>query len=886
MVFKTAGDAFCTVFLTVSEALTAAAAAQCALQDEAWSIIPPIRVRMAVHAGTAELRGNDYFGGALNRVARLISIGHGGQTLVSAAAYELVRDVLPSKIALRAMGEHRLRDLSRPETVFALLHQDLPAEFPPLRSLDNPELPNNLPQQVTSFIGREREVAALKTLLQSSRLVTLTGSGGSGKSRLSLQVAADLLDSFPDGAWLVELAPLADPALIPQTVAGALGVREEPARTVTQTLVDYLKPKSLLLILDNCEHVLDDAANLCDAILRSCPNICIIASSREALGIGGESTFPVPSLSLPDAERLQTPQSLSQFEAVRLFIERATAVVPDFAVTSQNAPALASVCHRLDGIPLAIELAAARVRSMTVEELETRLSNRFRLLTGGSRTALPRQQTLRALIDWSYDLLDEKQKALLCALSVFAGGWTLAAAEAVCASPDSLDDWEVLDVLTALSDKSLVVAEAREGATRYRLLETVRQYGRDRLAENRTAGPVRTRHRHYFLALAEEANPNLRGPAQKRWMDILECEHDNLRAALEWCQEDDTLENEGASVSPSEMGLRLANALWPFWQTRGHLSEGRQRCAAALSRPGAQDRTKVRAAVLRAAGGLAERQCDYAQARSLFEDSLSLYRELGNKAGMANSLMSLGNVAINHGEFASARSLYEQSLSIQREIGNKTGIAPSLMNLGNVALAQGNYSVARLHYEECLPVYKELGNKGGMANCLINQGNMFNEQGDDVSARSLYEEGLLLYRELGNRQGIAAALVNLGPLACRNGDFAESRSCLIECLTLGRTLGDKRLIAYALEGFAALAQAQEQLERATRLYGVSAALREAIGTPLLDRKKEEVNDSLAALRTALGEAGFDAAYSAGRVMNGEQSIEYALEGVATSGTAH
>ena len=437
-VFKTVGDAFCAVFPTAPEALAAALTAQQKLVAEPWhQDLEGVRVRMALHTGVAEQREGDYFGTTLNRVARLLATGHGGQTLLSQATYELVRDHLPYGADLRDLELHRLKDLQRPEHVYQLLHSDLPADFPKLRSLD--PLRNNLPIQATSFVGRDKEILAVKALLAKTRLLTLTGSGGAGKTRLSLQVAADLTEGVDEGVWLAEFAPLSDPGLVAQTLAQALGVREEPGRPITQTLVDFLRPKSLLLVLvlDNCEHVLDAAAELCEAILRTCLTVKIIASSREGLNIAGETTYRIPSLSMPDLKQSATPESLSHYEAVRLFIERAQAAQPSFSVTNANAPAVAQICHRLDGIPYAIELAAAKVRALSAEQINARLDNRFRLLTGGSRTALPRQQTLRAMIDWSYDLLSAEEQTLLRRLSVFAGGWTLEAAEAVCADPET-----------------------------------------------------------------------------------------------------------------------------------------------------------------------------------------------------------------------------------------------------------------------------------------------------------------------------------------------------------------------------------------------------------------------------------------------------------------
>ncbi len=430
-VFKSMGDSVCAVFESPSEALAAAAAVQRAIAAADFGDVGPIKIRVAMHTGEAEQRDADYFGPALNRVARLLSAGHGGQVLLSQSTHSLVRDQMPSGLEVKSLGEHKLKDLERPEVVYMLIADGLEKEFPALRSIS--EMPNNLPLQVTSFVGREKELAEVQEMIKRHRLVTLTGSGGTGKTRLSLQAGAALIPDFEDGVWFVELAPLTEPDLVPQTVAAALKVREEPGKPLLETLVSYLKDKSLLLLLDNCEHLLDAAARLADPIGKQCPRVHVVATSREPLSIQGEQVYRVPSLSTPDPKKKESAESLSHYESVQLFTDRAMLAQPSFAVTNENAPAVAQICHRLDGIPLALELAAARVRAMPVETIASRLDDRFRLLTGGSRTALPRQQTLRATIDWSYGLLDEKEKTLLRRLSVFAGGWTLEAAEKVCA---------------------------------------------------------------------------------------------------------------------------------------------------------------------------------------------------------------------------------------------------------------------------------------------------------------------------------------------------------------------------------------------------------------------------------------------------------------------
>ncbi|MCW3052492.1 MAG: transcriptional regulator, LuxR family, partial [Chthonomonadales bacterium] len=732
-------------------------------------------------------------------------------------------------VGLKSLGEHRVRDLSRPEVIFQLLHPDLPAEFPPLKSLD--PFSNNLPRQLTSFIGREKEIEVVKNLLTKTGLLTLTGSGGCGKTRLSLQVAADMLDQYPDGVWLVELAPLADPDVVPQEVASALKVSEQVGKTFLQTLTDHLKSRRLLLVLDNCEHLLSACAQLCNALLRACPHLTILASSREGLGISGELSYRVPSLSLPDLKQQVTPESVSRYEAVRLLIERALFHQPGFRVTNQNASALAAVCHRLDGIPLAIELAAARVRSLSVEEINARLDQRFRLLTGGSKTALPRQQTLRALIDWSYGLLTAQEKLLLGRLSVFAEGWTLGAAEQVCAGEsntgESIEDWEALDLLTSLSDKSLVVAETQGQTTRYRLLETVRQYGRERLVDGGEGEQIRIRHRDYFLAMAEDAEPHLAGAEQAHWLTLLEEEHDNLRQALAFCLE----EAEGA-----EAGLRLGAALFRFWLMRNHLSEGRAHLAAVLGRDVKLEQPPARARALNGAGKLAIEQGDHGAASRSLQASLALFRERGDKQGIALCLKDLARVTMDQGDYHAARVLLEESLAISRELGDRHNIAYCLDYLGFVAYSQMDYDVAR----------------------------------------SLLEESLTIFRELGDKRSICRCFSNLGSLACDQGDYRAAAALLEENLALFRELGDLRGIASSLDLWASLAHRQQQEPRAARLWGAANRLREAIGLPRTPTEQQRYDQETARTRAALGESAFDAAFVEGRAMTWETAIEHAL----------
>ena len=647
-VFKTIGDAFCVAFSNALDAALAALAAQRQLAAATWEETGPLRVRIALHNGEAEQRDGDYFGQTLNRVARLLAAGHGGQVLFSHTTAERVRMTLPGEISLRDLGERRLKDLSRPEQIFQLIAPDLTADFPPLRSLE--VLPNNLPAQVTTFVGRAREMAEVKRLLESTRLLTLTGPGGSGKTRLSLQIAAEVLDRFPHGVWLIELTTLSDAALVPEAIANAVDVREEPGRPQLETLIDKLRARQLLLVLDNCEHLIAGCAQAAEALLRRCPQLAILASSREPLSIAGETIWAVPSLTVPESYRSVEEadfDTLAQLEAVQLFVERAAAVRPDFALTQDNARLIAKLCWRLDGIPLAIELAAARVKVLTLAQILTRLDDRFRLLSGGSRTALPRQQTLGALIDWSYDLLSEPERILLRRLAVFVAGRTLEMAEEVC-SGDGLDRRDIFDLLCALVDKSLAMIEpGPDGEPRYTMLESVWDYADEKLIQHGETARYRSRHLDYFTRFAEEAEPGLAGPEQKTWLDRLSTEHYNFNFALRWSVENP----EGV-----ERGLRLAGALIRYWEVRSYLNEGREQFEELLARADASVPPAVRAKAELGAGRLSWCQDRDSDAMRHYLESKRLYEELGMAAEVGLLHAFLGFTERNEGNNADARA--------------------------------------------------------------------------------------------------------------------------------------------------------------------------------------------------------------------------------------
>ncbi|MDQ6917459.1 MAG: tetratricopeptide repeat protein [Pseudomonadota bacterium] len=823
-VVKTTGDGLLASFRDPRDAIASAVEIQCATAEPGSTAGLALRVRCGLHAGVVESRDGDFFGSPLNRAARIMNAAHGGQVVVSQAAADLARGRLPDGVSLRDLGSVLLRDLSSPERVFQVAHPALRKDFPALRSLES--TPNNLPQQVTSFVGRERELAEVANALGSNRLVTLLGSGGIGKTRLALQAGADRIEDFADGVWFVELAQLSEASLVPQEVATVLGVKEQPGVSLTDTLISVAMEKELLLILDNCEHLVEACAELCQKLLAACAKVRILAASREALRLPGELAYRLPSLASPDPDSPLSSAALTQYAAVRLFIDRAVAMKPSFCVDSANAPAVASICHHLDGIPLAIELAAARVRSMSVEEVNDRLGQRFRFLIGGARTLRARQQTLRALIDWSYDLLSAAEQAHLGWLSVFAGGWTLHAAERVCAGDDAEDD-VVLDVLTSLADKSLVLAEERSGATRYRMLETVRQYARDRLRASGEEARLQARHLAYFLQLAEDAEPRLRGPEQQAWLERLETERENVRAALVW---------SAAVGGDTAGGLRLAGAIWRFWLMRDYYGEGRDLLSGVLAAADGRQASTARAKALNGAGALAWRQTDHPSARALHEESLATSRELGDRPGIAAALNNLGIVARSLGDYPAAEALYKESLAIRRELGDRVEIASSLNNLGNVAEVQGDHRAAQALHAEALAIRRQLGDRWGIASSLDNLGNVTVLQGDYPTGQAMHGESLAIHRELGHRSGAA----------------------------------------FSLEGLAFAALALAAPGRAVRLWGAAERLRGEIGSPYPPDERVRYDREVAAARATMGDDAFDRTWQEGRSMTWKEAIEYAL----------
>ena len=831
LVFKTIGDAFCVAFDTAQSALNAALEAQRLLLMESWDEVGGLRVRAAMHTGAAEYRDGDYFGQALNRVSRILAAGHGGQTLLSLAAEALVRDNLPEGVRLRHLGEHRLRDLARPEQIYQLMAHDLPADFPPLRSLEN--VPNNLPVQLTGFVGREREMEEVKRLLDGTHLLTLTGTGGTGKTRISLQVAADLLDKFSDGVWLVEFATIDDAALVTETVASALDVRQEADRPLATTLTGFLRAKNLLLIFDNCEHVVAACARLAEMLLRACPRLRILASSREALGIAGETAWPLPPLSLPDHWRdivggADAIERLTQYEAVRLFIERAMVARPAFSLTNENAPLVAQICWRLDGIALAIELAAARIKVLTLQQIVERLDDRFHLLTTGSRTAVPRQQTLRSLIDWSHDLLSDSERTLLRRLSVFGRGRTLEAIEAVCAG-DGLEKGEIVDLLTQLVDKSLVTVEKTpEAGARYFMLESLWDYTQEKLADAGETARLRERHMDYFLRYAEEMEPRITGPDQREWLARMEPEEINFRFAVE------------ASVElPGHVpkGLRLLAATQRFVEVRGLFKEAREAFSRLLAHPDAAPRNVIRARTLAAAARLAWVSDDLAAGRALNAEALEIFRELGDARGTANALASLALYIADDGDLAAAETMTSEASQLAET-------SRDLRVTAHIRHAQATLASAAR---------------------------------DDARSLALDRESFALYREVGDTWMALIVRWALGISATVLGHFDEARAHFASCLQTGLDLGNRWGAPYPIEAFGVLAVAEHQYERGARLLGAAEALRAGFGLSPEPTDHPALLAILASSADALATEEAQAARRLGRKMSADEAVAFALE---------
>jgi len=866
-VFRIMGDAFCASFSTAPQALAAALDAQKSLHAEVWDPqVGPIKVRMALHTGVGEVRDGDYVGTPLNRVARLLSTGYGGQTLLSRSAYDLVRYNLPDGIALRDLGEHHLKDLTQAEHIFQAVVPDLPTDFPPLKTLDN--RPNNLPTQPTALVGRQSELVALCALVRrpDTRLVTLTGPGGIGKTRLALQAAADLLDDFEDGAFLVPLSTLMEPNLLPSAIAQALSLHDPGGRPPLESLKEYLRGKQILLVLDNFEQIVAGSPTVAE-LLAACPTVKALVASREVLHIRGDKECAVPPLGLPDLQNMPGPEELARYDSVALFVQRAQDVKPDFQISDENAHALAELCRRLDGLPLAIELAAARIKVLSPQAMLARLRSRLTLLTSGARDLPERQQTLRNTIAWSYDLLPPAEQLLFRRLSVFVGGFTLEAAEAICNSElvilnselspleESIqnsklliqDSEDVLEGLMALVDKSLLRQEERWGGEgRFMMLETIQEFARQMLAESGEAEQMRKRHAEFFIALATRVGPGIMSPCRIAALSLLESEHDNLRTVLEWC---------ASSPERYDIGLHLAANLAIFWDYQTvHMSEGSAWLARMLTLTGGGPRTLVRGNALMGAGVLAMALGDYDSARARLTESRDICEEAGDDSC---AIMSTGTLALTYqlaGDPAQAIKLGSEAMARVKESGSPVSafrldtlepvrvpntpysllpaewsIAFLNFILGDAYLAAGDLETAHDFHRKSLESFRGLGVQEDATLPITSLGKIAMLQGNYEEARVLLEESLSIRRKINIVWYTAITLTTLSDLARYQGDYDRAEKLAQESLKMFRNLNNVGGIAWALYVLGCAALHRDDLPQASSHFKESLQLRKEQG---------------------------------------------------------
>ncbi len=915
------GEEFFVAFPRATDAVAAAVNTQRALAAHTWPEGVDVRVRIGLHTGEPWVAEEGYVGIDVHRAARIANVGHGGQVLLSETTAALVMDELPEGVSLLDLGRHRLKDVRRTERIRQLVIEGLSDEFPPLKSLE--ALPSstssvkrrhNLPAELTPFIGRETELVEIGDLLldPSIRLLTLVGVGGMGKTRLSLHAAAELVEEFPDGVWLVEFANLRDPELVPQHAAAVLGVsamETEEGRDVVDILTSYLRDKKLLMLLDNCEHLIEACAGLAEHLLRECPEVKLFATSRENLGIPSETSFIVPSMKVPPEVSL--PQEIETYEATRFFIDRAVAALPVFQPTSDNRASIANICRRLDGVPLAIELAAVRVKILAPEQIEDLLQDRFRLLTGGPRTALERHQTLRATMDWSFGLLTEPEQFLLTRLSVFAGGWTLEDVEGLI-QDDLGARTDVLDLLSNLVDKSLVIVDHKHGLARYGMLETVRQFSTELLAASGDADEFRRRHANLFIKLAEEADPKLRGADQLEWLEILEDEHENLRAALGWSIASDEA-NDAA---------RLVGALGWFWFIRGYWEEAWKWLTMSLDMV-MDPEPRLRAKALYRAGGLEVIRGNLAGPSELVKEALDICTENGDEEGMAWCLNLLGQVTtFDKQDLDQGSSNLKKSIELFQSLDDEWGVAWSTRYLGQIAEIEEDIDRSVALQKEALQRFEDLGDVWNVAHSLYLLGTTLGRNGDYQDAKKVYLESyakcelvedkvmaahalhglgmvaleleqyqeadehlqgaLEILQRIGDENCASRALGRLARVAQHDGDYDQAAEFLRGSLLGFTKLYRENEMAICLARFAALAEIAGDNKRAARLLGAALALRPGSKTEVPPHLRDEFERQVAAMREVMGDEIFERAYAEGAAMSLEEATAYALEEIAYS----
>ena len=850
----TQGDAFFAVFASPSRCAAAAISIQQSLASTAWPGGEQVRVRIGLHHGEAAETANGPVGYDVHRAARIAAVAHGGQILVSETAAALLRDSLAASAELLDLGPQRLKDMGRPEHIFQLVAEGLTRQFPPLRTLNNPALANNLPEQASRFIGRERELAQVRSLLESSRVLTLTGPGGSGKTRLALQLAADLLDGSGDGVWLVELAGIADEAGVVPAIAETLHVSVQQSRPLIESLVDALAPLRMLIVLDNCEHLVEACANAVDTLVRRCPGVQLLCTSREPLGVTGEAIYRVPSLSLPDDD----DQELAGSDAVALFLDRAIAQGVAEVLDDDALPLLASVCRRLDGMPLAIELAAARLRTLSLSDIFDRLDQRFRLLTGGSRGALPRQQTLRATVDWSYSLLDRAEQTVLRRLSVFVDGFDLTAAEGVVGF-DDIGALDVAELVASLVDKSLVIAEPSGPSYRYRLLETIRQFAAERMVEagDGEATAAATAHCDYYLSLAEQASPHTYLPEQGEWFRRLRSDDGNLLRAIQHAIE---------MPDGTERVFRFAVALRYYWFATKALREVRLLvdCSDELAaRPETNDLQTLFAGAL-VSMSLCARSWDLRAAVSLGNRSVGIARRSGDPGTLVDALCFAAPAASWVGDPSAARRLGGEAVERARLLGEDLRLAFALNSY--LIVHSGSHGSERdAMVEEAISCARRAGNLYLLHILMNNSGNDALLAGDIELARTRVEEAERLQTEIG--VGAPAVSMNLATVARLAGDLAGAAERFEAVLRTGHRSGDRNMTAFALLGLACVKGDQEDWPAAARLHGAAAAEFEAIGESVLRPESDYLRESTAAGIGCLGKGEWQLLFREGHTLS-------------------
>ncbi|HMQ67840.1 MAG TPA: tetratricopeptide repeat protein [Ignavibacteria bacterium] len=813
-IFKRNNEAHCAAFYDPAEAVKAAVNIQIKLEERRIDF-DSVKIKSGIHTGEAEYGGGDYTGYVtLSKVHRLMTASNGGQILISGEVYEDLKGKLTDKISYRDFGKRQLKDINQLVQIYQVVPEKIPSEFPPIKTVD--QRWNNLPLELTSFIGRKNELKEIREILSEVRLLSIIGFGGTGKTRLAVHLASSLVDEFGYGVCIAELAKLTDSPHILQEIMAVLKIAPDVKREMTDVLADFLREKEILLILDNCEHLLKESAEISELLLTKCPKLKIIITSREPLHLTGENIVNLSQMELPDSYEKKSAEEILQTESVKLFIERAKAVKTDFKLNDKDTTAIAQLCIKLDGIPLAIELAAARVKVMPVEKILERLNDRFNLLTGGNKSLLPRQQTLKALIDWSYDYLPEKEKLLLQKFSVFSGGWTLEATEEICAD-DNIDEFEILDLLSNLSDKSLLKTTENEYGHRYYLLETIRKYGEGKLNESGNKNRYRKKHFDYFLKFAENSEKGLSGAGQKIWLQKIAAENENLRESLRWSLEYDP-----------EAALKLSVILSKFWELRSYFSEGIESLQKALESASSADELWRARAIFRM-GFLYIQQGNYDESKKHLDRCLAIFRKLKDKDGEAAALMAHSMIALFLIDYNELKNLAEESLKISEEINNRGYIARNLQNIALGLLQQGFHKEAREKIEDGISIYREIKDSVQLAKIIGNLGALDYLDGNYQKAKTVFEESLSLRRELGDRQGISIALSNLGSVAYMLKEYDEAERYLEESIVILKDIGDRRVYVTPISTLGSILIEKEDYSKAMRMFTEAINIAEELG---------------------------------------------------------